>query len=542
MDNGHHTAASAGEYRMRGEQRWILLAAILASSMVFIDGSALSVALPSLQADLGATGGELLWIINAYLLMLASLILVGGALGDKLGRRKTFMAGIALFMVASLACGLAPSSRFLIAFRLVQGAGGALMIPGSLAIIAAGFPDAARGRAYGVWLAATTLVTVSGPVLGGALADAGLWRGVFLINLPLALASLAILAVRVEESRDEEAPAGLDYAGALMAASGLGLMTYAFIGAPQSGFDDPRILSSLAGGALLLLLFITNELRSGQAMVPPRLFGSRTFTGANILTFLLYGALSAAMFFLALNLIQVQGYSSTSAGLAFTPFALVLAAASPFAGRVADRRGARAPLVAGSAITGLAMLLMGMVGQTPGAGDYWSTFFPAVLMLGLGMGVTVAPLTAAVMGAVPTHQAGIASGVNNAVSRLAAVMMIAILGSLFLFTYSGALDDRAGTLGLSRDDEEKVLDQAARLGEASVPEGLGPADTEAVQGVFRMAFLDSFRKLMFICAAMSWLGSLAAFLLVGKPDAAGPWRGKSQIIPANQGKKNGSCQ
>lgn len=516
MDDGHRNSGNKGEYRMSGQQRWVLLATIMASSMVFIDGSALNVALPSLQADLGASGGELIWIINAYLLMLASLIMVGGALGDKLGRRKTFMAGIALFMVASLACGLAPSSRFLISFRLVQGAGGALMIPGSLAIIAAGFPVGVRGRAYGVWASATTIVTVGGPVLGGGLADAGLWRGVFLINLPLALISLAILALRVEESRDEEAHAGLDYAGALMAAIGLGLMTYGFIRAPESGFSDFRVLIAVAAGALLLLLFIINELRSRHAMVPPRFFLSRTFTGVNILTFLLYGALSVALFFLALNLIQVQGYSSTFAGLAFTPFALVLATISPMAGRIADRYGARVPLVAGPIVAGMAMLLMGSIGLSRGAAEYWTTFFPIVLMFGLGMGFTVAPLTTAVMGAVPTHQAGVASGVNNAVSRLAGVMMVALLGSLFLFVYAGALEDNIGPLDLAGNARQEVLAQAVNLGQAEAPSGLAPDTASAVREAFSLAFISSFRLLMYICAAMAWLAALAAFLLVGR--------------------------
>lgn len=514
MDDGHHSSGDKGVSRMSGEQRWVMLATIMASSMVFIDGSALNVALPSLQADLGASGGELLWIINAYLLMLASLIMVGGALGDKLGRRKVFMAGITLFMVASLACGLAPSSRFLISFRLVQGAGGALMIPGSLAIIAAGFTVGVRGRAYGVWASATTIVTVGGPVLGGALADAGLWRGVFLINLPLALGSLAILALKVEESRDEEAPAGLDYAGALMAAIGLGLMTYGFIRAPQSGFSDSRVLAALVAGALLLVLFIINELLSRHAMVPPRLFLSRNFTGVNILTFLLYGALSVALFFLALNLIQVQGYSPTFAGLAFTPFALVLAVISPVAGRVADRHGARLPLIAGPMVAGMAMLLMGSIGLTGGLPDYWTTFFPVVLMFGLGMGFTVAPLTTVVMGAVPTHQAGVASGVNNSVSRLAGVMMVAILGSLFLFVYAGALEDNIGPLELQGDAREEVLAQAVNLGQAEVPAGLAPDMAFAVREAFRQAFISSFRNLMYISAAMAWLAALTALLFV----------------------------
>lgn len=514
MDTGPHGGKTKAGVRLSGQQRWVLLATILASSMVFIDGSALNVALPALQSDLDASGAELLWIINAYLLMLASLILIGGALGDKLGRKRVFMVGVGCFMVASLACGLAPSGVFLIAFRAVQGAGGAIMIPGSLAIIAAGFPVGVRGRAYGVWASSTTVVTVGGPVLGGALADAGLWRGVFLINLPLAVASLVILRLKVAESRDEAAPAGLDYPGALLAALGLGSMTYGCIRAAQTAISDKWVIITLFAGVLLLILFIANERRSRHAMVPLRLFRSRTFTGANLLTLLLYGAISVAFFFLALNLIQVQGYSSTFAGFAFTPFVLVLAVVSPVAGRIVDRFGARALLVAGPALTGLAMLLMGNQGLSRGAGDYWTTFFPLVLMFGLGMGLTVAPLTTAVMGAVPTHQAGTASGINNAIARLAGLMAVAAVGSLFLYVYSGSLEDRVGRIGLTPDAREQVLAQSGDLGRARVPAGLDADLAAAVDEAFRLAFIDSFSLLMYVSAAMAWMAALAALLLV----------------------------
>lgn len=490
--------------------------------MVFIDGSALNVALPALQADLGAGGAELLWIVNAYLLMLAALILIGGSLGDRLGRKRVFMAGIALFMVASLACGLAPTSLALIVFRIFQGIGGALMIPGSLAIIAAGFEASVRGRAYGIWAATTTIVTVGGPVLGGALADAGLWRGVFLINLPLALVALLILRTRVEESRDEEAPAGIDYPGALLAAAGMGLLTYGFISAPEAGFGDRYVTATLALGSLALILFIVNEFRSRHPMIPPKLFWSRTFSGVNLITFFLYGGLSVMTFFFALNLIQIQGYNPTYAGLAFTPFVVLVGAASPLSGRLADRYGARTLLVAGPALAGMAMLLMGTVGLSSGPEAYWTTFFPLVLLLGLGMGLTVAPLTAAVMNAVATHYAGTASGVNNSISRIAGVMAIAVLGSAFLLSYSSQLEDHITGIGLDGNERELVLAEAEKLGEAQVPAAVAPDLAPFVDDAFKTAFVHSFGLLMYISGAMGLFAAVIAVFMLDRSARSAP--------------------
>src|SRR4051812_12356764 len=265
-------------------ERWILFASILASSMAFIDGSALNVALPALQADLQASGAQLLWIVNAYLLMLAALILVGGSLGDKLGCKRIFMIGIVLFLLASLACGLSPTVAILIGARVVQGIGGALMIPGSLAIISATFGDDRRGRAIGTWSAATTLVTIAGPLLGGFLADTGVWRGIFLINIPLGVAALLVLFFKVPESRDQAASPSIDYLGAASASLGLAGLTYGFISAPRLGFGDPLVAGALLGSVAALLAFVFVEARSDHPMMPLQVFRSRTFSGANLLT------------------------------------------------------------------------------------------------------------------------------------------------------------------------------------------------------------------------------------------------------------------
>lgn len=494
--------------------RWVLFSTILASSMAFIDGSALNVALPALQAGLHASGAQLLWVVNAYLLMLAALILVGGALGDDLGRKKVFMAGISLFVLASLACGLAPTIHFLIGARVVEGVGGALMIPGSLAIITTFFDSDRRGQAIGTWSAATTIVAVAGPVLGGFLSNMGLWRGVFLINLPLGIIALVVLHRKVPESRDEESSGRIDYVGAALAVLGLAGLTYGFISAPDLGFSDPRIYGTLIGGVVALAAFVVVEADSERAMMPLHLFKSPTFSGANLLTLFLYGALSVGTFFLSLNLVQAQGYSLAIAGLAFTPFALLLTALSRWAGKLADRYGPRLLLIAGPALTGLGFLLMARIGLTHGASDYWTTYFPGIVVLGMGMGITVAPLTSAVMGSVATQHAGTASGINNAVSRTAGVLAIAIVGAAALLIFAAELEARTAAIDLSNQARSALQAEAGRLGEASVPAQVPPQDASVVKTAIKLAFVDAFRTVMFICAGLAWLSAIMAALLV----------------------------
>src|SRR6266508_1656626 len=501
--------------------RWVLFATILASSMVFIDGSALNVALPALQADLHASGTQLLWIINAYLLMLAALILIGGSLGDKLGRKKVFMLGIGLFMLASLGCGLAPSADFLIAARVVQGVGGALTIPGSLAIITASFDSDRRGRAIGTWSAATTLVTIAGPVLGGFLAGAGLWRGVFLINLPLGIAALLVLYFKVSESRDETVDRAIDYLGAILVALGLAGLTYGFISAPTLGFDDIQSAGALVVGVGALAAFVVVESRTPHPMLPLRLFRSRTFSGTNLLTLFLYGALSVGIFFLSLNLVQVQGYPQSVAGFAFIPFVLLLGFLSRWTGGLADRYGPRSSLIIGPALAGLGFLLLAFVGLTNGPSDYWATFLPGIVVFGIGMAVTVAPLTTAVMGAVAAHYAGTASGINNAVSRTAGVLAIAIVGAAALLAFAGALDRRTAQLNLADTARTALHAEANQLGAATVPAGVAPEQAAAVATAIKLAFVDTFRVVMLLCTGLAWLSAAMAALLV---EGQGPRR------------------
>jgi EmrB/QacA subfamily drug resistance transporter len=487
---------------------WILFSTILASSMAFIDGSALNVALNALQKDLQATGGELIWIINAYLLFLASLILIGGALGDQFGRVRIFRAGIIVFALSSLACGLAPNTLLLIIARTVQGTGAALMVPGSLAIISALFEDRERGRAIGIWSAASTITTVAGPFIGGLAVNNLSWRYIFFINLPLAV--LALYGLRhVPENINESGSRRIDLVGAFLVTIGLAGLTYGLVTIGERGADTTAVLALLIG-VVALIVFVLVEARIEHPMVDFRLFRSRAFTGANVMTAFLYGALGGALLFLPLNLTQIQGYDAATTGL-------TLALLSPWAGTVLDRYGARLPLTVGPSIVGLGFVLLALNGITAGPVDYWLTYFPAVLVMGIGMGVTVAPLTTTVMGSVSSSQAGIASGINNAVARSAQVMMTATMGAIALAVFGIALSGRLTDIEMPAEANRMILMGASSLGNTPVPDDL-PLETQtAVVEQIRFAFIDMFRLVMGIAALMAWASAALAAFIVRDP-------------------------
>jgi EmrB/QacA subfamily drug resistance transporter len=498
----------------RSTKRWILFSSILASSMAFIDSTALNVALPAIQSDLAADGQQMLWISNAYLLFLASLILVGGSLGDLYGRRRVFMIGIGIFTLASILCGTAGDANMLILWRALQGIGGALMTPGSLALISASFPKERRGAAIGTWSTFSTLTTLAGPMLGGWLASQGLWRAVFLINAPFGALALLALFLYVPESRDEHGIRQLDIPGALLATLGLAGVTYGFTQAPEDGFGDARVLLGLFGGIVCLAAFIFVETQSHHPMVPLRLFGSRTFSGANALTLFLYGALGVFSFFQSLNLVQVQGYRQEIAGFTFLPFGIILALMGRWAGGLVDRVGARLPLIVGPSLAGVGLVLFSLPGLTAGESDYWTAYFPASLVFAFGMGITVAPLTTAVMGAAPQDSAGIASGINNAVARTASVLAIAILGALGLFTFSSSLETRSSELPLTDEARSQLRDEARKLADANAPAGLGAELVISVELAIKLAFVDTFRLVTLIGAGLAFLSAACAALLV----------------------------
>jgi EmrB/QacA subfamily drug resistance transporter len=490
---------------------WILAATIIGSSMAFIDGSAVNVALPVLQADLKATVTDVQWIVESYALFLAALLLVGGSLGDRFGRRRIFSAGVALFALASVWCGWAPDAKQLIVARAVQGVGGALLVPGSLAIISASFSDQERDRAIGTWSGFTAITAALGPVLGGWLVENISWRWVFYINVPLAVVVLIISFRYVPESRDETKRVGLDWWGALLATVGLGGVVYGLIESANAGFEDPVVLSSLIGGALALITCVVVEWRTADPMVPLHLFRSPTFSGANLLTLLLYAALGGALFFLPFNLIQVQGYSATTAGAAFLPLILILFLLSPWASRLVSRYGAKLPLTVGPVIAALGYALFAVPGI---GGGYWTTFFPAVVVLGLGMAVSVAPLSAAVMGAVEHRHAGIASGINNAMSRTAALLAIAVMGVVVLSAFNQNLDARLATLDVPAWAVEALDSERIKLAGAEMPTGLNQEASAVMKRAVDEAFLAGFRTIMLLAAGLALASGIAAFFMI----------------------------
>ena len=492
--------------------KWVMVSAIVASAMAFIDSTALNVVLPSLQKNLQATGADLFWILNAYLLMLASLILIGGSMGDKLGRKKVFMAGIFIFICGSAACGFAPGVIYLIIFRIIQGIGGALMIPGSLSLISSSINEKERGKAIGTWSAFTTVVTMGGPVLGGALADAGLWRYIFFINVPLGIAALVMLWFKVDESKDDDPDTSIDFPGAMAITFGLALLTFGFLRMPAVGFDNWQVYLSLAAGALLLIAFVIIEAKSKHPMMPLHLFTNATFSGANLLTFFLYAGLGAGMLFLSLNLVQVQGYSQLQSGLTFLPFTIIMISIASFAGSLADRHGPRLLLIVGPATAGLGLLFLSFVKQTGGPGDYWTTFLPGVMVFGLGMSFTVAPLTAAVMGSVNDQFSGTASGVNNAVTRIANVFANAIFGALAVLLFAGALRGEIQHIKLEPKQKQEVMMQAADLGNAKVPRGVDSG--KIVEQAYHDSFIKAYANIMRISAGLGFLGALMAVVFV----------------------------
>jgi len=482
--------------------------------MAFVDGTVVNVALPIFQTELGATVTDVQWIVEGYALFLAALLLVGGALGDQFGRRRVFAVGITIFALASAACGLAQTPGQLILCRSAQGVGGALLVPGSLAIISATFSEEQRGRAIGTWSGFTAITAAFGPVLGGWLIENLSWRWIFYINVPIAIIVLTVLFWRVPESRDETSNSRLDWIGATLATLGLGLLVYGLIESANLGLGHPVVVGSIGLGAGGLVVFVLVEAKSSSPMMPPGLFRSRSFTGANIVTLFLYAALSASLFFLPFNLIQVQGYSPTAAGAAFLPLILTIFLLSRWAGGLTGRFGARVPLVVGPAIAaaGYVLFVLPEIG-----GSYWSTFFPAVTVLGVGMAISVAPLTTVVMTSIDPQKAGIASGVNNAVSRTAGLVAIAVMGVIVLMTFNNGLDARLGAIDLPAAAIDYLDTERIKLAGAKVPSNLDEQTSLATSEAIALSFVSSFRLVMWVSAGLA-LGSavVAGVTLDGK--------------------------
>ena len=490
---------------------WVLTATILASSMAFIDGTVVNVALGALQREFGATMVGVQWVVEAYALFLASLVLVGGSLGDLYGRRRIFALGIAIFAVASVACGLARDINELIMARAIQGIGAALLVPGSLAIIGASFPENERGRAIGAWSGMSAITGAAGPVIGGWLIEHASWRWAFFLNLPLAAVTLAITFWQVPESRGEIRTRRLDWPGSLLVTVGLGLIVFALLESSSHGWRGGWVVGGLAAGVVALVLFVVVESRSAAPVLPLELFRLRNFSGANLLTLFLYAGLGGAMFFLPLNLIQVQGYSATAAGSALLPFILLFSFLSRWAGGLVDRWGPKKPLVVGPLIVGLAFVLLALPGQ---GGSYLATFFPGIVLLGLGMAMSAAPLTTVVMTSVGADRSGVASGVNNAVARVAALLAIAIFGVVMLNAFNIALDRRLDSLGLSPESRSQLDIERAKLAAMEPPPTLDLETVVSIRRAIADSFIGGFRWTLTLAAALSVLGALIAWLVI----------------------------
>jgi EmrB/QacA subfamily drug resistance transporter len=408
-------------------QTRVLAATILGSSMAFADGSIVTVAIPRMRDALGASLAQMQWVSNGYTLILSAFLLLGGAAGDRFGLRRVYALGIALFALASFGCALCSSAQELIAARALQGLGGAMMVPGSLALLSAHFAQAERGRAIGAWAAATSIAASLGPLLGGWLIDHAPWRTIFIINLPLAAFALAITLCGIAVLPANEARP-MDWLGGLLAVGGLGAIA---LGLTLAGEADPSFsgyaIWVCLGGLALLAVFLAWEAHTPAPMMPLRLFRSRQIAGVNALTLLLYFALAGAIFFLPSTLIQADGWSAEKSGSIFLAFTAMLATLSRFGGIIADRFGVRLPLTVGPAVTAASFIILGLAVAN---GGYWNAMIPAMLVLGLGMGITVAPLSTAVMNGAPAGQSGIASAINNAVARVAGLIAVASLGAV----------------------------------------------------------------------------------------------------------------
>ncbi|MEM7028806.1 MAG: MFS transporter [Chloroflexota bacterium] len=490
---------------------WVLAATIIGSSMAFIDGTIIIVALPIIQTELNATVTDVQWIVEAYVLFMAALMLVGGSMGDRFGRRLIYSIGVILFGIASVWAGLSQNPAQLISSRILQGIGAALLIPNSLAILSAYFSERERGKAIGTWSGFTAITTALGPVVGGWLVENISWRWAFYINIPFALVVLLICFWKVPESRDENAPSTLDWWGTLLATVGLGGLVYGFIEMSNLGWSDPQVLGTIILGAIALVWFVFAEAKSPDPLMPLHLFRSRSFSGANWITLFLYAASGGFFFFLPFNLIQVQSYSPTASGAVFLPMILVIFVLSRWAGGLVSKYGAKWPLVIGSMITAGGFALFIPIGI---GGSYWLTFFPPMVVLGLGMAISVPPLTTVVMNAVDDRFVGIASGINNAISRAAGLLAIAIFGVMALTVFNNNLNDALVLLDVPPVVQQKLDAERNKLAEAEIPDEADEALRTELEYAIDKAFVASFRWISMICAVLSLISAIVAVLMM----------------------------
>jgi EmrB/QacA subfamily drug resistance transporter len=489
---------------------WVLVAAILGSSMSFVDASAVNVALPIMQRELHANSAQVQWVVEGYALFLAALVLVGGSLGDVLGRKKMFVLGVVIFAIASGACAVAPTIDLLIVARCIQGVGGALSVPESLALISASFTGDERGKAIGTWSGFASITGAAGPLIGGVLTQHASWRWVFVINIPIAIAVVLIASSRVPESKDDKAVHGIDWSGALLATAGLGALVYGLIRL-QTARSDRLGLETAIGGVLVLAVFGYAQMRARHPMMPLSLFRSRAFSVANVYTLLIYAALGGSLYFFPFVLIDVQKYTPTAAGAAGLPFVVLVFLLSRWSGGLIPRLGARLPLVIGGALTGVAFLLYALPGI---GGAYWTTYFPAVCMLGIGASFFVAPLTTTVFDSSDPSQSGIASAINNAISRASGLLAIAVLGIVLSAVFDRGFDARIAARHVAPATMTLLKGERDRLTPGTVPPNIPAPDRAAVGLALANGYLAGYRAVMYASAGISFGAAFIALVFL----------------------------
>src|SRR2546426_7233537 len=491
---------------------WILAATILGSSLAFIDSTVVNVALPALQASLHATIVDVQWVVESYGLFLGALILVGGSFGDLFGRRLMFVLGVAIFAIASAICGIASGIHQLIIARSIQGLGAAFLVPGSLAIISASFDEKTRGQAIGTWSGFTAITTAIGPVVGGWLVEHASWRWVFFINLPLAAVVIGVSLWHIPEGRSVSARR-IDWLGALIVTLGLGGLVFGLVESTNLGWSNPLVFGSLSAGLATLVGFVFVEATVTSPMVPLTLFRSRSFSGANLLTLFLYAAIGIFFFLFPMNLIQVQGYSATAAGAAVLPLILLIFLLSRWSGGLVTLYGPRLPLIIGPLVAALGFALFAVPSV---GGSYWKAFFPAVVVLGFGMAITVAPLTTVVMNSVDRDHVGTASGINNAVARVAGVLAIAVLGIVMVNAFSYRLNRQLASLSLPVNVLHDIKADEIKLAGLQLPVGVDDSLRAAIRDSIGEAFVFGSRLVILICAGLSVASAAVAWLVIPK--------------------------
>jgi EmrB/QacA subfamily drug resistance transporter len=498
----------------RRRKRFTVIATILGSTIVFLDATVVNVALPAISDDLNAGLADQQWVVEAYALATVSLLLVGGALGDQFGRRRIFTLGLFGFGATSILCALAPSSAFLIGARGLQGLTGALLVPGSLAIIAATFEGAERGKAVGTWTAWTGIATVVGPAGGGALVQAISWRAIFWINIPLIVVTILLTRSQVEESLDPEADRAIDWLGILMSALGLGGVVFGFIEQPSHGWGSPVVSIPLIAGVLLFASFLLWESRYRHAMLDLRLFRIRNFAVTNLETLIVYSGLIGAFFFVTLFLQQTVGYSPLGAGFATTPISLLLFALSPVFGRIATSTGPRVPMCVGPIVGGIGLMLITRVDANA---SYVTDVLPGVIVFGLGLSATVAPLTATALNSVAENRVGVASGINNAVSRIAGVLAIAVFGALIAGKFATTVDSKIGGAPLSPQADRAISKAKENPLQPASTTGVPPAQATQVKSATVAGAEDGFHLAMEVAGTLMIVGGVVAGIGLRNP-------------------------